>query len=171
MTPSTGLGFSVAGVGDGRTDSAGKFQFDEGRKIDFFVGGTANRITIGSATPDSTVAGNVGFSFQDLTEVNDTNGDVYLGNLLRLLVLLDANDDTTDGFRSMRPRTPRSAPLSPARARSTSPRRAPTFGNDAAVTAHRDRAATARWSPPTKRCCAIGSCSVSRDRDHRADRR
>src|SRR6478752_5828145 len=41
-----GLGFSVADVGEGRTDTAGKFQFAEGRKIDFFVGGAANRITI-----------------------------------------------------------------------------------------------------------------------------
>src|ERR1044071_7924984 len=45
-----GLGFSVAIVGEGRTDATGKFQFAEGRKIDFFVGGT-NRINIGSATP------------------------------------------------------------------------------------------------------------------------
>src|SRR5690348_6660382 len=41
-----GLGFSVANVGEGRTDAAGKFQFAEGRKIDFFVGGATNRITI-----------------------------------------------------------------------------------------------------------------------------
>ena len=49
-----GLGFSVANVGEGRTDAAGKFQFAEGRKIDFFVGGATNRIAIGSATPDYT---------------------------------------------------------------------------------------------------------------------
>ena len=49
-----GLGFTVADVGDGHTDAAGKFQFAEGRKIDFFVGGATNRITIGSATPGYT---------------------------------------------------------------------------------------------------------------------
>src|SRR5690242_9423923 len=38
-----GLGFSVANVGEGHTDAAGKFQFAEGQKIDFFVGGAANR--------------------------------------------------------------------------------------------------------------------------------
>jgi YVTN family beta-propeller protein len=94
-----GLGFSVANVGEGHTSAAGKFQFAEGRRIDFFVGGSANRIVIGSATPDSSAAGNVRFSLNDLTEVKDTDGDVYLANLLRLLVLLDANDDTTDGFQ------------------------------------------------------------------------
>src|SRR5262245_49646255 len=34
-----GLGFSVTDVGSGKTDAAGKFQFAEGKKIDFFVGG------------------------------------------------------------------------------------------------------------------------------------
>jgi DNA-binding beta-propeller fold protein YncE len=93
-----GLGFSVANVGDGRTDAAGKFQFAEGRKIDFFVGGATNRITIGSATPAYT-AGVVSFSLQDLTEVQAANGDVYLSNLLRVLELLDANNDASDGFQ------------------------------------------------------------------------
>jgi YVTN family beta-propeller protein len=94
-----GLGFSVANVGEGRTDAAGKFQFAEGRRVDFFVGGAVNRIAIGSATPDYSGAGNVSFSLGELTEAKAANGDVYLGNLLRLLVLLDANDDATDGFQ------------------------------------------------------------------------
>ncbi|HTU65890.1 MAG TPA: beta-propeller fold lactonase family protein [Steroidobacteraceae bacterium] len=94
-----GLGFSVANVGEGRTDAAGKFQFAQGRKIDFFVGGATNRITIGSATPDYPASGSVAFSLNDLAEAKAANGDAYLGNLLRLLVLLDANDDTTDGFQ------------------------------------------------------------------------
>jgi DNA-binding beta-propeller fold protein YncE/cytochrome c553 len=93
-----GLGFSVANVGDGHTDAAGKFQFAEGRKIDFFVGGDTNRISIGSATPTFT-SGVVSFSLHDLTEVQAANGDVYLSNLLRVLALLDANDDASDGFQ------------------------------------------------------------------------
>ena len=93
-----GLIFSVAGVGEGRTDASGKFQFAEGRKIDFFIGGTTNRIAIGSATPGYT-SGVVAFSLHDLTEAQATNGDVYLSNLLRVLELLDANDDASDGFQ------------------------------------------------------------------------
>ena len=93
-----GLGFSVANVGDGRTDAAGKFQFAEGRKIDFFVGSAANHITIGSATPGYT-SGVVAFSLHDLTEVQAANGEAYLSNLLRVLALLDANDDNSDGFQ------------------------------------------------------------------------
>jgi DNA-binding beta-propeller fold protein YncE len=93
-----GLGFSVANVGEGRTDAAGKFQFAEGRKIDFFVGGATNRITIGSATPGYT-SGPTAFSLHDLTEAQGANGDTYLANLLRVLALLDANDDTSDGFQ------------------------------------------------------------------------
>jgi hypothetical protein len=92
-----GLGFSVANVGEGHTDAAGKFQFAEGRKIDFFVGGT-NRITIGSATPAYTT-GPTAFSLHDLTEVQAANGETYLSNLLRVLALLDANDDASDGFQ------------------------------------------------------------------------
>src|SRR6187401_2477921 len=33
----SGLRFSVTGVGEGLTDDAGKFQFVDGRKIDFLV--------------------------------------------------------------------------------------------------------------------------------------
>ena len=95
----SGLGFTVANVGDGRTGDTGKFQFAEGRKIDFFVGSNANRITVGSATPAANGTTAIAFSLQDLSEVQAANGDVYLGNLLRLLALLDANDDTTDGFQ------------------------------------------------------------------------
>ena len=43
--------------------------------------------------------GVVAFSLHDLTEVQAANGDAYLTNLLRLLALLDANDDSTDGFQ------------------------------------------------------------------------
>lgn len=94
-----GLGFSVANVGDGRTNAAGRFQFAEGRKIVFFLGGNTNRLVIGSAKPDFAAAGLISFSLNDLTELRTEDGDVYLGNLLRLLVLLDANNDTTDGFQ------------------------------------------------------------------------
>ena len=93
-----GLGFEVANVGTGHTDAAGRFQFAEGRKIDFFVGGNTDRIAIGSATPAYTT-GPVAFSLHDLTEAQGASGDVYLTNLLRLLALLDANDDTSDGFQ------------------------------------------------------------------------
>jgi DNA-binding beta-propeller fold protein YncE len=95
----SGLGFSVANVGEGRTGDTGKFQFAEGRKVDFFVGSITNRITVGSATPVANGTNAISFSLQDLAEVQAANGDVYLGNLLRLLALLDANDDTTDGFQ------------------------------------------------------------------------
>ena len=94
-----GLGFSVANVGDGRTGDTGKFQFAEGKKIDFFVGSSTNRITIGSATPAYAATGTISFSLQDLTEVQAANGDVYLSNLLRLMALLDSNDDASDGFQ------------------------------------------------------------------------
>jgi YVTN family beta-propeller protein len=92
-----GLRFS-ADSNEGVTDNAGKFQFIEGKKIDFLAGGVTNRIVIGSATPAYTT-GVVPFSLHDLTEAQAANGDVYLSNLLRLLVLLDANNDTTDGFQ------------------------------------------------------------------------
>jgi DNA-binding beta-propeller fold protein YncE/cytochrome c553 len=94
-----GLGFSVANVGEGHTNTTGRFQFAEGRKVDFFLGGNTNRLVIGSATPDFAATGLITFSLNDLTEVKAANGDAYLGNLLRLLVLLDANNDTTDGFQ------------------------------------------------------------------------
>jgi DNA-binding beta-propeller fold protein YncE/cytochrome c553 len=129
-----GLGFSVANVGEGRTTAAGKFQFAEGRKIDFFVGGT-NRINIGSATPDYSAAGNVSFSFNDLTEVQGANGDAYFGNLLRLLVLLDANDDITDGFQvDTTANNAIGAAVTGARTLDFGASEA-TFGNDAVVTA------------------------------------
>jgi len=94
-----GLRFSVTGVGEGVTSDVGKFQFAEGRKIDFLVGGTANRIVVGSATPAYATAGLVAFSLQNLDEVRAANGELYLSNLLRLLVLLDANNDTSDGIQ------------------------------------------------------------------------
>ena len=93
-----GLGFSVDAVGSGRTDAAGKFQFAEGKKISFFLGSNANHINIGSATPTYST-GVVSFSLQDLTEVQAANGDAYLSGVLRLLTLLDSNDDPTDGYQ------------------------------------------------------------------------
>ncbi|MEO8018032.1 MAG: hypothetical protein ABI769_09480 [Pseudomonadota bacterium] len=93
-----GLRFAVVDAGEAVTNDTGKFQFVEGRKIDFLVGSATNRITIGSATPAYT-SGVVSFSLHNLTEIQAANGDVYLSNLLRLLALLDANNDTTDGFQ------------------------------------------------------------------------
>jgi YVTN family beta-propeller protein len=93
-----GLRFNAADAGEGVTNDAGKFQFVEGKKIDFLVGGAANRIAIGSATPVY-ANGVVSFSLHDLTEVQAANGETYLSNLLRLLALLDANNDTSDGFQ------------------------------------------------------------------------
>ncbi len=95
----SGLRFAVANAGEGATNGVGRFQFVEGRKIDFLVGNATNRILIGSATPGAAPAGIVSFSLHDLTEVQAANGDLYLSNLLRLLALLDTNDDTTDGFQ------------------------------------------------------------------------
>jgi DNA-binding beta-propeller fold protein YncE len=95
----SGLRFGVVGAGEGVSSDVGKFQFVEGRKIDFLVGGPANRIQIGSATPAATPAGLIPFSLHDFTEVQAANGDLYLQNLLRLLALLDANNDTSDGFQ------------------------------------------------------------------------
>ena len=71
----------------------------EGRKIDFLLGSAANRIVVGSATPGYTASGLIPFSLQNLDEVRATNGDLYLSNLLRLLALLDANNDASDGFQ------------------------------------------------------------------------
>ena len=95
----SGLRFNVTGVGEGVTTDVGKFQFAEGRKIDFLLGSAANRIVVGSATPGYTASGLIPFSLQNLDEVRATNGDLYLSNLLRLLALLDANNDTSDGFQ------------------------------------------------------------------------
>jgi DNA-binding beta-propeller fold protein YncE len=94
-----GLRFNVVGVGEGVTSDAGKFQFAEGKKIDFLLGSATNRITVGSATPAYTAGGLIPFSLQNLDEVRAANGDLYLSNLLRLMVLLDANNDTSDGFQ------------------------------------------------------------------------
>ena len=85
-------------VGEGVTSDAGKFQFAEGRKIDFLVGGTANRIAVGSATPGYTAAAS-SRSACTTSRSAPPNGDIYLSNLLRLLALLDANNDTSDGFQ------------------------------------------------------------------------
>jgi DNA-binding beta-propeller fold protein YncE len=95
----SGLRFSVTGVGEGVTSDVGKFQFAEGRKVDFLLGSATNRIVVGSATPGYTASGLIPFSLQDLDEVRAANGDAYLSNLLRLLILLDANNDSSDGFQ------------------------------------------------------------------------
>jgi len=95
----SGLRFNVTGVGEGVTSDVGKFQFAEGKKIDFLLGSAANRIAIGSATPGYSASGLIPFSLQGLDEVRAANGDLYLSNLLRLLVLLDANNDSSDGFQ------------------------------------------------------------------------
>src|SRR6187397_2588426 len=95
----SGLRFNATGVGEGVTSDVGKFQFAEGKKIDFLLGSAANRIVVGSATPGYTATGLIPFSLQNLDEVRATNGDLYLSNLLRLLALLDANNDTSDGFQ------------------------------------------------------------------------
>jgi len=95
----SGLRFSVVGAGEGVSNDVGRFQFIEGRKVDFLAGSAANRILIGSATPAATPAGLIPFSLHDLTEVQAANGELYLQNLLRLLALLDANNDTSDGFQ------------------------------------------------------------------------
>jgi DNA-binding beta-propeller fold protein YncE len=94
-----GLRFSVANVGEAVTNAAGRFQFAEGARIDFLVGSATNRIRIGSAVPAAAPTGIISFSLHDLTEVKAASGEAYLGNLLRFLALLDANDDTTDGFQ------------------------------------------------------------------------
>ena len=46
-----GLRFSANGAGEGVSNDVGKFQFVEGRKVDFLAGGAANRILLGSALP------------------------------------------------------------------------------------------------------------------------
>ena len=94
----SGLRFSVADVGEAVTSADGKFQFAEGRKIDFLVGSNTNRLFLGSATP-AAATGVVAFSLHDITQAAGANGDAYLANLLRVLILLDANDDTSDGFQ------------------------------------------------------------------------
>src|SRR4249920_2087703 len=95
----SGLRFNVTGVGEGVTSDVGKFQFAEGQKIDFLLGNATNRIVVGSATPGYTASGLIPFSLQNLDEVRAANGDLYLSNLLRLLALLDANNDSSDGFQ------------------------------------------------------------------------
>ena len=64
-----GLGFSVPQVVEGKTDATGTFKVAQGRRVDFFVGEGANRIVIGSANPTVNGNGAVGFSLNDLNEV------------------------------------------------------------------------------------------------------
>jgi YVTN family beta-propeller protein len=94
-----GLGFSVPQVVEGKTDATGTFKVAQGYRVDFFVGDGTNRIALGSANP--TVTGNtaVSFSLNDLNEVQGTNGDQVLGNIVGLLATLDANSDISDGIQ------------------------------------------------------------------------
>jgi YVTN family beta-propeller protein len=94
-----GLGFSVANVVDGKTDDTGAFKFSQGRRVDFFVGDTTNRVLIGSASPTPNANGALSFSLSDLTEVQAANGDQYLGNVVGFLTALDANNDIADGVQ------------------------------------------------------------------------
>jgi hypothetical protein len=95
----SGLRYSVTGVGEGVTSDVGKFQFAEGTKS--ISCSAVPRIASWSAArrPVTPQAGLIPFSLQNLDEVRATNGDLYLSNLLRLLALLDANNDTSDGFQ------------------------------------------------------------------------
>ena len=77
----SGLRFAVADAGEGSTNGIGRFQFVEGRKIDFLVGNATNRILIGSATPNATPTGVISFSLHDLSEVQGARGELYLANL------------------------------------------------------------------------------------------
>lgn len=95
----SGLRFRISGVGEGTTSDVGGFQFAEGRPVDFMVGDAVDRVTIGSAILDYKANSIVSFNLQHLEEVRAPNGDVYLANLVRLLALLDSNDDSSDGFQ------------------------------------------------------------------------
>lgn len=147
-----GLGFSVASVGEGRTDSTGKFQFADGQKISFFIGGATNRIAIGSATPGYT-SGVVAFSLHDLTEAQGAQGDVYLSNLLRVLVMLDGNDDASDGFQVDSAANAAIETAVNGKQTLNFAASAADFGNDAAV---------ARSSPPTRPSPVTSCCSARR---------
>lgn len=95
----SGLRFRIGGLGESITTDMGGFQFAEGRPVEFMLGNATDRIAIGSATLSSNANRIVSFSLQHLEEVRAPNGDVYLANLVRLLALLDANDDSSDGFQ------------------------------------------------------------------------
>ena len=95
-----GLGFSVSGVPEGRTDAAGNFKVVQGARVDFFVGDGTNRVVVGTANPTVQSASTlVSFSLHDLNEAKADNGDQHLGNLLRLFAALDANGDFGDGIQ------------------------------------------------------------------------
>jgi YVTN family beta-propeller protein len=93
-----GLGFSVQDAVDGKTDATGNFKVVAGKRVDFFVGDTANRLVVGSATPTQ-VNGTLSFSLNDLNEVQGANGDQVLGNVVSFLSALDANGDIGDGIQ------------------------------------------------------------------------
>lgn len=95
-----GLGFSIADVTEGRTDAAGSFKVAQGKRVDFFVGDGANRVTIGTANPTVQSANTlINFSLHDLNEARAESGEQHLGNVLRLFVALDANADFADGIQ------------------------------------------------------------------------
>jgi YVTN family beta-propeller protein len=92
-----GLRFQAAGGVEGTTDASGKFRFAVGQPVQFFVGSGADRLVIGTGTPDAT-NGVAAFSLQDLNEVQNDN-DQYLGNLVNLLIALDEDNDISNGVR------------------------------------------------------------------------
>ena len=90
-----GLRFSVTGVGEGVTDAtSANSSSPKAARSTSSLGSAANRIVVGSATPGYTAAALIPFSLHDLDEVRQRTVTLYLSNLLRLLALLDANDDT-----------------------------------------------------------------------------
>ena len=123
-------------MGEGRTDDAGKFQFAEGRKIDFFVGSAANRITIGSATPGYTAAGVDPVQPAAISpKCRPRTATSIYRNLLRLLALLDANDDTHRRLPDRRRREHRHRHRRHRHETLDFAANAANFGNDAIVTA------------------------------------
>ena len=90
------------------------------------------------------------------------NGDVYLSNLLRLLTLLDANDDASDGFQiDAAANTAIDAAVTGTKTLDFAASAA-SFENDAIVQApgHAPRPHAA--SAPRKRSRATSCCSASR---------
>jgi YVTN family beta-propeller protein len=94
-----GLGFSVPDVVEGKTDATGAFKVAQGRRVDFFVGDGASQVVVGSANPAVNGNGTIAFSLHDLNEVQGSNGDQVLGNVVGFLAALDANGDISDGVQ------------------------------------------------------------------------
>jgi DNA-binding beta-propeller fold protein YncE len=92
-----GLGFTAAGASAGSTNADGRFQFVVGQPLEFFLGNANNRLKIGTVTLTPVAGGVATTSLQNLAEVQNDQ-DQYLGNLLALLVALDANANPLDGI-------------------------------------------------------------------------